>query len=112
MAGWFGLAAGLLELALLVVRVQVFEKGFFLRSTHFVWMVPVSDLAIFGSWGLLLALASGLGWRLPTRWVIGSLLFLACASQLLLVRGLHSVTCGALVRRHRLPGGLVDRASH
>ncbi len=96
MAGWFGLAAGLLELALLVVRVQVYEKGFFLRSTHFLWMVPVSDLAIFGSWGLLLALASWLGWRLPTRWVLGSLLFLSCASQLLLVRGLHSVTCALL----------------
>ena len=59
-------------------------------------MVPVSDLAIFGSWGLLLALASWLGWRLPTRWVLGSLLFLSCASQLLLVRGLHSVTCALL----------------
>ena len=96
MAGWFGLAAGLLELVGLVVRVRAFEKGFFLRSTHFVWMVPVSDLAIYGSWGLLLVLASWLGWRLPTRWVLGSFLFLACASQLLLVRGLYSFTCGLL----------------
>jgi arylsulfatase A-like enzyme len=96
MAGWFGLVAGLLELLLLVVRTQVLEKGFFLRSTHFVWMVPVSDLAIFGVWGLMLALASRLGWRLPPRWVLGSFLFLACASQLLLVRGVHSLTCAVL----------------
>ncbi len=96
MASWFGLAAGLLELVLLVVRVRLFEKGFFLRSMHFVWMVPVSDLAIFGSWGLLLALASWLGWRLPNRWVLGSFLFLACVSQFLLVRGLHSLTCALL----------------
>ncbi len=96
MAVWFGLAAGLIELALLVVRVSAYEKGFFLRSTHFVWMVPVSDLAIFGSWGLLLALGCWLGWRLPVRWVLGSFLFLACASQLLLVPGLYSYACALL----------------
>ncbi len=54
-AVWFGLIAGLLELALLAIRVQILEKGFFLRSRHFLWMVPVSVLVIFASWGLLLA---------------------------------------------------------
>ena len=113
MAVWFGLAAGLLELVFLVVRVRAFEKSFFLRSTHFVWMVPLSDLAIFGSWGILLTLACWLRWRLPTRWVLGSFLFLACVSQLSCWGGAACILlrCRAAVRRDRLPGGLVDRAS-
>ena len=93
LAVWFGLVAGLLELALLVVRVHGFEKGFFLRSRHFIWMVPASDVMILGTWGLLLALASRRGSRLPQQVVIASFLFLACMSLLLLVRGLHAVTC-------------------
>jgi hypothetical protein len=60
-ATWFGLTAGLLELSSLVVRVQFLEEGFFLRSRHFVWMVPVSVLAIFVSLG------AGAGSGLPNR---------------------------------------------
>jgi hypothetical protein len=62
LAAWFGLAPGLLELALLVGRVVAFEKGFFLRSRHFLWMVPLSDLVIFASLGLVLACATAAGW--------------------------------------------------
>jgi arylsulfatase A-like enzyme len=96
MAIWFGLVAGLLELLLLVVRVTLLEKGFFLRSAHFIWMVPASELAIFGAWGLSLAIVARWSRRLPTRWAVGSFVFLACVSQLLLVRGLNSLTCGLL----------------
>jgi len=92
----FGLATGLLELLSLVIRVKLFEKGFFLRSRHFVWMVPVSDLAIFGSVGLALALVSwSTGW-LTMRGVVRVLLFLACISLLLLVRGLNSLASALL----------------
>jgi arylsulfatase A-like enzyme len=96
MAIWFGLVAGLLELLLLVLRVTAYEKGFFLRSAHFIWMIPVSELTIFGSWGLLLAAVARWGPRLRAHWVIGSFVFLTCVSQLLLVRGLNSLTCGIL----------------
>ena len=51
-----GLAAGLLELLILCFRVQAFEQGFFLRSEHFLWIVPLSDVVIYGSVGLALAL--------------------------------------------------------
>ncbi len=51
----FGLAAGLLELLFLAIRVALFEKGFFLRSRNFLWMVPLSDLLILGVAGLLLS---------------------------------------------------------
>lgn len=95
-AAWFGLVAGLLELAALTVRVQLLEKGFFLRSGHFVWMVPVSVLAIFASCGLLLALAARVGRRPSSRLVIGGFLFLALMGQLLLIPGLHAGTSGLL----------------
>ena len=52
-AAWFGLTAGFLELLLLVVRVELQEKGFFLRSRHFVWMVPASDLLLLLAVGVL-----------------------------------------------------------
>ncbi len=92
LAIWFGLAAGLLELLSLVIRVTAFENGFFLRSAHFVWMVPLSDLTIFAACGGLLAIRLTWTPRLGARWVVGVFIFLACASQLLLVRGLHSLT--------------------
>jgi arylsulfatase A-like enzyme len=93
MAVWFGLAAGLLELSLLVCRVAVLEKGFFLRSQHFLWMVPLSDLLIYASVGLVLALWLLTGRRARPRVVMGLFLFLTLMSQLLLVRGLNLLTC-------------------
>jgi arylsulfatase A-like enzyme len=93
-AAWFGLAAGLLELFFLVVRVQLQEKGFFLRSRHFVWMVPASDLLIFLALGALWAMAlPRTAGRPAHRLVLASFLFAAVLCQLLLVRGLHSITC-------------------
>ena len=90
LSAWFGLAAGLVELFLLAVRVELSEKGFFLRSKHFVWMVPVSDLAIYVTAGLFVCVLPLVGRRVPLRWLLGLLIFLACLSQLLLVRGLYS----------------------
>jgi arylsulfatase A-like enzyme len=90
---WFGLAAGLLEMVLLVVRVKVFEKGVFLRSSQFYWMIPVADVGLFLASGLAVGLLARpwRAWR-PSL-VVGGLLFLACLSQLLLVRGLMLVAC-------------------
>ena len=51
LAVWFGLAAGLVELFFLVLRVEAFEKGFFLRSAHFVWMVPLGIGNFQHVWG-------------------------------------------------------------
>jgi arylsulfatase A-like enzyme len=96
LAAAFGLAVGLLELLGLVIRVKLIERGFFLRSRHFVWMVPLSDLAIFGGVGLALAV---LWWAIPyltTRGAVRILLFLGCMSLLLLVRGLNSLAAAML----------------
>jgi arylsulfatase A-like enzyme len=100
----FGLATGLLELLLLVVRIELFEDGFFLRSTHFVWMVPLSDLAISACVGSLLAVIHSATGRRTMRGVVRILTFLACMSLLLLIRGFNSVACALLA------GGIAVRA--
>ena len=93
MSFWFGLVAGLLELLFLAIRVRLFEKGFFLRSRHFLWMVPLSDLLIFGVTGFLISQPWPRVGRLPLRVVVAVLLFLSLLCQLLLVRGLNSLAC-------------------
>ena len=90
---WFGLVAGLLELTLLVTRVQVFENGAWMRSPHFVWMVPVSDMLLAAAVGLFLAPLARAWPRRGRPLVVGTLITLACLSQLLLIRGLQSMTC-------------------
>jgi len=93
-ATWFGLVAGFLELLFLAIRVQLQEKGFFLRSRHFVWMVPASDLLIFLALGAIWAMAlPRTAGRPAHRVVLASFLFAAILCQLLLVRGLHAATC-------------------
>ena len=90
---WFGVVAGLVELLLLVIRVELLEKGFFLRSRHFVWMVPLSDVFIFGVVGLLMIVRWPRIGRLPNRIVIAVLLFLGLMSQLLLLRRVNFLSC-------------------
>ncbi len=90
---WFGLVAGLVELLILVIRVELLEKGFFLRSRHFLWMVPLSDVVIFGVVGLLMILPWPRVGRLPIRIGIGVLVFLGLMSQLLQFRGFNFVSC-------------------
>jgi arylsulfatase A-like enzyme len=104
MAVTFGLATGLLELLLLVGRVLVFEGGFFLRSTHFVWMVPISDLAISTGVGLLLAFVRPAFGRPTMRSAVRVQTFLASMSLLLLIRGFNSLACALLA------GGIAVRA--
>ena len=90
---WFGLVAGLLELTFLVTRVQVFENGAWMRSPHSVWMVPVSNILLAAAGGLFLGLLARARPRWGRRLVVGTLVTLACLSQLLLIRGLNLFTC-------------------
>ncbi len=54
LSAWCGLVAGLLEVATIVVRKQVFDPDHLLRmSRHFVWLVPLSNVAVFLTVGLL-----------------------------------------------------------
>lgn len=102
---WFGLAFGFLELALLSLRVQLQDDGFYLRSRHFVWMVPASVLILFTMMGIVAApLADRFGRNGP-RLVLGACLFLGFMGQFMLVRGLNSIACALLA------GGVAIRAS-
>ena len=79
-AAWCGLVAGLLEVATIVVRKQVFDADrLYKMSRHFVWLIPMSNLCVFLTVGLL---AGGviLIWPRHGRWlfmrVLCSLAFL------------------------------------
>jgi len=102
---WFGLAFGFLELALLNLRVWVQDDGLYLRSRHFVWMVPASVLILFTVMGIAAVPLANLFGRRGHRLVLGACLFLGCFGQFMLVRGLNSVACALLA------GGVAHRGS-
>jgi arylsulfatase A-like enzyme len=53
MSAWCGLVAGLLEVATIVVRKQVFDADrLYKMSRHFVWLIPMSNLCVFLALGL------------------------------------------------------------
>jgi arylsulfatase A-like enzyme len=85
--------AGLIEVVLLVVRVKLFEKGVFLKSSHFPWMVPVADLGLFLVLGLVVALVAKVWPSRGPSLAIGGFVFLATLGPLLLVRGLMALAC-------------------
>ena len=93
LALWFGLVAGLLETLLLVVRVRGFENGVFLRSPHFPWMIPVADLGLFLVLGLVMVVPARVWPSIGGGLAVGAFVFLACLSQLLLIRGLMLAAC-------------------
>lgn len=101
----FGLAFGLLELAFLSLRVWLQDDGFYLRSRHFIWMVPTSVLVLFAAMGAAaVPLARILGGSGP-RFVLGACLFLGFLGQFMLIRGVNSIACALMA------GGLAYRGS-
>ena len=62
---WCGLVAGLLEVGTVVLRKRVFDSDHLYRiSRHFVWLIPLANLAVFLALALL---ASGLVLAWPRR---------------------------------------------
>src|SRR5215831_6563751 len=58
MAAWFGLVTGLLELVLRSCWWSydpAARLGNHLMNRHYLWMIPVADLMIFGVGGLVLS---------------------------------------------------------
>lgn len=100
-----GLAFGLLELAFLCLRVWIQDDGFYLRSRHFIWMVPTSVLILFAAMGTAaVPFARLLGGSGP-RFVLGACLFLGFLGQFMLIRGVNSIACALMA------GGLAYRGS-
>jgi arylsulfatase A-like enzyme len=81
LAAWCGLVAGLLEVGTIILRKNTYDfNHFYQMSRHFVWLVPLTNLAVFLSVGMVLALVlwyrSGRGSAGATR-LLGALTLLA-----------------------------------
>ena len=54
LSAWCGLVAGLLEVGTIVLRKQVFDPDHLYKmSRHFVWLIPLSNLCVFLTLGLV-----------------------------------------------------------
>ncbi len=84
---------GVGELVLVGLRAFLFEKGFVLRSRQFVWMIPLSDLLLFGAMGAGWGLAVHAGARISGRLVLAVNLAFAMLALTLVIPGVHLVTC-------------------
>ena len=94
LAVWFGLVAGLGEVAVLGVQDlidPVVTVDSIRTNRHYAWMIPLADLAIFAGLGFGLALVAARWPRQVERWGPRLLLFPALVGALLAVRGLHPV---------------------
>jgi arylsulfatase A-like enzyme len=103
---WFGLVTGLLETGLRLGQ-QLRDMRVTLETIrdnhHWIWMVPVSDVLIFGTCGVFLGLLIRLGPRPFSRLAPYVLCFLAFFALLLTIKGLHRIAsvvlaCGLAMR--------------
>jgi arylsulfatase A-like enzyme len=125
MAAWFGLVTGLLELVLRSCWWSydpAARLGHHLMNRHYLWMIPVADLMIFGVGGLVLGWVARIWPKAALRLAAYLLCGLAALDLILVIPGLHKVTsvllaCGLasltapliaarprLVRRHARRG--------
>ena len=94
MAVWFGLVAGLGEVAVLGIQDlidPVVTVDSIRTNRHYAWMIPLADLAIFAGFGLVLALVAARWPRRIERWGPRLLLIPALVGPLLAVRGLYPI---------------------
>ncbi len=57
LSGWCGLVAGLLETGIVIIHKQFLDSnGFYGKSMHFVWLVPLVDFLLFVVLGFMLSL--------------------------------------------------------
>jgi len=95
MAACFGLATGLLELVLKACQWSYDPTTWLanrLVNRHYLWMIPVAHLVVFGVCGLVLGLVVRT-WPKAGLWLAVYLFcVLASLAQLLLITGLHQLT--------------------
>ena len=54
LSAWCGLVAGLLEVGTIALRKQVLDSDHLYRmSRHFIWLIPLSNLCVFLTLGIL-----------------------------------------------------------
>jgi hypothetical protein len=57
LAAWCGLVSGLLEVGIIVLRKRIFDfNHLYWMSRHFIWLIPLINLALFFVLGLALSI--------------------------------------------------------
>jgi Sulfatase len=80
LSAWFGVVAGLLEVATIILRKRLFDSNhLYGMSRHFIWLIPVTNLCVFLAFGLL-GWIVGLAWARRGHWLF---LRVLCAITLL-----------------------------
>ncbi len=95
-AAWLGLVVGLVEVGFLLIQKyqnQVSMIGALRLNRHYPWMIPLSYLAVFGAFGLMLELLRRVWPRFSRRVAPAALGTLALVSLLLRIHGLDSIAC-------------------
>jgi arylsulfatase A-like enzyme len=93
---WLALVEGLLEVAVFVIRGEIGRHGVYRKNPNFPWMIPASQLVVFGLVGLIAWLTvRGPATRLASVARYG-LVVLAFLSLLLAIPGLGAVGCTVL----------------
>ena len=84
-SAWCGLAAGLLEVAAIVIRKEVVGPDHLYRiSRHFIWLIPLTNVCVFAVVGLLVQIAD-LFWPRLGRWIGVRLLCALSLSPVLMI---------------------------
>ena len=74
LSAWCGLVSGLLEVGVTILRKRTFDfNHLYWMSRHFVWLIPLVNLAIFLVLGMVLSVLV-LCWRRRGRWLATRLL--------------------------------------
>ena len=99
LAVWFGLVTGLLELASIHARNHLAgwsSLSALQISRHFPWMIPIANLTIFLTCGVVFGLLGRVWPRLACRSSLLFLCFLASLALFLTIPGLYTTACLAL----------------
>jgi arylsulfatase A-like enzyme len=87
LSAWCGLAAGELEVATRIVHRSLSStERLYLLTRHFVWLVPLINLGLFVSVGVLLVLATR-RWPRQMRWLSPRLIIVLAIFPVLMVAG-------------------------
>ena len=74
LSAWCGLTAGLLEVGATILRKRTFDLNhLYWMTRHFVWLIPLLNLAIFLVLGVVLVILVW-SWRRRGRWLANRLL--------------------------------------
>lgn len=99
-AAGFGLATGVLELAGEFVRKAILGESAWLSvnqlNPHYLWMVPLSNVLLFGTLGILLGIVARIRPAIVARCAFPAYCFLLFLSLGLVTRTLDRLACASL----------------